>query len=64
MTKRWQFTAKFKFQVAQDALKGTLGVPETVNEVASQHTIQRKSNNGKNSYKNKVLKSSTNRQYR
>lgn len=39
MTKRRQFTAKFKFQVALDALKGTLRVPETINEVASQHAV-------------------------
>jgi len=35
MTKRRQFTAKFKFQVALDALKGM----QTVNAVASQHEV-------------------------
>lgn len=35
MTKRRQFTAKFKFQVALDALKGM----QTINEVASQHAV-------------------------
>ena len=39
MTKRRQFSAKLKFQVALDALKGTQGVPETINEVASQHEV-------------------------
>ena len=35
MTKRRQFTAKFKFQVALDALKGQ----QTINEVASQYAV-------------------------
>lgn len=35
MTKRRQFTAKFKFQVALDALKGL----QTLNEVASQYEV-------------------------
>lgn len=35
MTKRRQFTAKFKFQVALAALKGL----QTINEVASQHAV-------------------------
>ncbi len=35
MTKRRQFTAKFKFQVALDAMKGL----QTINEVASQHAV-------------------------
>lgn len=35
MTKRRQFTAKFKFQVAVAALKGT----QTINEVASQYEV-------------------------
>lgn len=35
MTKRRQFTAKFKFQVALDALKGM----QTINEVASQYEV-------------------------
>lgn len=39
MTKRRQFSAKLKFQVALDALKGTQRVPETINEIASQHEI-------------------------
>lgn len=35
MTKRRQFTAKFKFQVALEALKGG----QTVNEIASQYEV-------------------------
>lgn len=35
MTKRRQFTAKFKFQVALEALKGL----QTINEVASQYAV-------------------------
>ena len=35
MTKRRQFTAKFKFQVAVAALKGN----QTINEVASQYEV-------------------------
>ena len=35
MTKRRQFTARFKFQVALEALKGL----QTINEVASQHEV-------------------------
>ena len=35
MTKRRQFSAKFKFQVALEALKGM----QTINEIASQHEI-------------------------
>ena len=39
MMKRRQFSAKVKFQVALDALKGTQRVPETINEIASQHEL-------------------------
>lgn len=39
MTKRRQFSAKFKFQVALDALKGTQRVPETINEIASLNEV-------------------------
>lgn len=35
MTKRRQFSAKLKFQVALEALKGM----QTINEIASQHEI-------------------------
>lgn len=35
MTQRRQFTAKFKFQVALDALKGL----QTINEVASEYEV-------------------------
>lgn len=35
MTKRRQFTAKFKFQVALETLKGT----QTVNEIASRYEV-------------------------
>ena len=35
MTQRRTYTAKFKFQVALEALKGT----QTINEVASQHEV-------------------------
>lgn len=35
MTKRRQFSAKFKFQVALDALKGM----QIINEIASQNEV-------------------------
>ena len=35
MTKRRQFSAKFKFQVALEALQGK----QTINEIASQHEV-------------------------
>jgi putative transposase len=35
MTKRREFSAKFKFQVALEALKGM----QTINEIASQHEV-------------------------
>jgi transposase-like protein len=35
MTKRRQFSAKFKFQVALEALKGM----QTINEIASQNEV-------------------------
>ena len=35
MTKRRQFSAKFKFQVALEALKGI----ETINEIAGQYEV-------------------------
>jgi len=35
MTKRRQFTAKFKFQVALEALKGI----QTINEIAGYHEV-------------------------
>lgn len=35
MTKRRQFTARFKFQVALEALKGT----QTVNEIAGNYEV-------------------------
>jgi len=35
MTKRRQFSAKFKFEIGLEALKGL----QTINEIASQHEI-------------------------
>jgi putative transposase len=35
MTQRRQFTAKFKFQVALEAVKGM----QSINEIASQHEV-------------------------
>ena len=35
MTKRRQFSAKFKFQVGLEALKGM----QTINEIASEHEV-------------------------
>jgi hypothetical protein len=35
MTKRREFTAKFKFQVALEAMKGM----QTINEIASQYEV-------------------------